>query len=474
MAETYDAVIVGAGPNGLAAAITLARAGRKVLVLEAHATAGGGCRTAELTLPGFHHDVCAAIHPMGVASPFFRDLPLHRHGLEWVQFPVPLAHPLPDGTAAVLYRSVDETVRQLGADGKAWRKLMQLFIRNSDSLFADILRPLRIPKHPLQMARFGLVALRSCHGVVQARFQDVAARALFAGCAAHSFLPLDQATSASFGLVLGLTGHVVGWPCARSGSQRIIDAMVSYLIELGGAVQTGVRVEGLKQVPASKAILFDVTPRQFIAIAGDALTPGYRRALERFRYGPAVFKVDWALNAPIPWRNPECAQAGTIHVGGAYEEIAAAEADTWRGRAPEKPFVLVAQQSISDLTRAPQGKHTGWAYAHVPNGCNVDMTERIESQIERFAPGFRDTILARHARGPADYERYNGNFVGGDIGGGANTFAQFVFRPAPRWDTYTTPNPRLFLCSSSTPPGGGVHGMCGYWAAQSVLRRSLR
>jgi len=474
MGHSYDAVIVGAGPNGLAAAITLARAGRRVHVLEASERAGGGCRTAELTLPGFHHDICAAIHPMAVVSPFLRELPLSRYKLEWIQFPVPLAHPLPDGSAAVLHRSLDETARQLGDDGRSWRKLMQPFMNDPETLFSDILRPLRIPRHPFRMARFGLMALRSCRGMVQSRFKHSAARALFAGNAAHSFLPLDQATSASFGIVLGLTGHVVGWPCARGGSQRIIEALLAHLTELGGTVQTGVRVKSLRDVPSCKAVLFDVTPRQLAAIAGDALPSGYRRGLERFRYGPAVFKIDWALNAPIPWRNPECRQAGTVHVGGTFEEIATAEAETWQGKAPEKPFVLVAQQSLVDPGRAPEGKHTGWAYAHVPHGCEVDMTERIETQVERFAPGFRDTILARHVMSPRDYEQHNANFIGGDIGGGANTFAQFLFRPVARWDTYSTPNPQLFLCSSSTPPGAGVHGMCGYWAAQSALRRQLK
>jgi phytoene dehydrogenase-like protein len=474
MGQTYDAVIVGAGPNGLAAAITLARARLKVLVLEANESAGGGCRTAELTLPGFHHDICAAIHPMGVASPFFRELPLARHGLEWIYSPVPLAHPLPDGTVAVLRQSIPETARQLGPDGPRWAKLMEPLLRDQHALIPEILRPLRIPKHPVVMARFGLTALRSCRRLVESHFASDAGRALFAGCAAHSFLPLEKAASASFGLVLALTAHAVGWPCARGGSQQIINALLAHLRELGGTVQTGVRIDDLRQLPPSRAVLLDLTARQVAAIAGDALPSSYRRALGRFRYGPGVFKIDWALAGPIPWRNPECARAATVHVGGGFEEIAAAEAGLWQGTVPGKPFVLVAQPSLFDNTRAPAGQQTGWAYCHVPHGCQVDMTERIESQLERFAPGFRDRVLARHVMAPSDFERHNANMVGGDIGGGANTFGQFLFRPVARWDPHATPNPRLFVCSSSTPPGGGVHGMCGYWAAQSALRKHCR
>ena len=471
MGDSYDAVIVGAGPNGLAAAITLARAGLGVLVLEANDTPGGGCRTAEITLPGFHHDICAAIHPMGIVSSFFRELPLARHGLEWVKCPWPLAHPLPGGGVALLAHSLEETARGLRIDERAWQRLMRPFAENASQLFDEILRPIRFPKHPFLMGRFGLCALQSCERVVNARFRGEAARALFAGCAAHSFLPLDAPATASFGLVLALAAHAIDWPCARGGSQKIIDALVACLRELGGVVRTGTVVRGMQELPASRVVLFDLTPRQVAAIAGDELPPRYRRQLERFRYGPGVFKVDWALNAPIPWRNPECHSAGTVHVGGTWENIAAAEAAAWRNDVSQEPFVLVAQQSLFDHTRAPEGKHTGWGYCHVPAGCTVDMTERIESQIERFAPGFKDTILARHTMSPADVERHNANMIGGDIGGGANTLMQFFFRPVPRWNPYTTPNQRLFICSSSTPPGGGVHGMCGYWAAQSALRR---
>lgn len=474
MSARYDAVVVGAGPNGLAAAITLARGGVRPLVLEAKTTAGGGCRTAELTLPGFHHDICAAIHPMGVASPFFRAQELARFGLEWRYPRLALAHPLPSGAVATLAESPDDPAASVGTDSEAWRDLMQPFVRNREALFNDILRPMRIPSHPFLMARFGLTALRSCKSVIDSRFKTDEARALFTGCAAHSFLPLDFAATASFGLVLALAGHAVGWPCARGGSERIIDAMLTELRELGGEVQMDAPVRSLGDIPDARAVLFDVSPRQMAAIAGDALPQKYRDKLLQFRYGPGVFKIDWALGGPIPWRNEECRLAGTVHVGGTFQEIATAEDGCWKGIAPERPFVLMAQQSMFDETRAPAGKHTGWAYCHVPHGCEMDMTERIEGQIERFAPGFRDTILTRHVMGPSAFQSHNPNMIGGDIGGGANTFSQFLFRPVARWNPYTTPNDRLFLCSSSTPPGGGVHGMCGYWAACAALRRRFR
>lgn len=474
MSVAFDAVVVGAGPNGLAAAITLARAGLRVLVREAKATAGGGCRTAELTLPGFHHDICSAIHPMGVASPFFRDRSLAKFGLEWRYPQIALAHPLPNGSVATLNESPLKPAAAVGADSDAWRRLVQPFVFQREALFDDILRPMRIPSHPLLMARFGLTAMRSCTSVVNAQFKTDEARALFAGCAAHSVLPLDSLATASFGLVLAIAGHSAGWPCARGGSQRIIETMVAQLRELGGEVETDAPVRSLGDLPDARAVLFDVSPRQFANIAGDALPSRYRERLLRFRYGPGVFKIDLALSAPLPWRNEECRVAGTVHCGGTFEEIATAEHGCWHDQPAERPFVLVAQQSIFDDSRAPTGKHTGWAYCHVPHGCDIDMTERIEAQIERFAPGFRDTILARHVMRPADFQTHNPNMIGGDIGGGANTFDQFLFRPVARWDPYSTPHERLFLCSSSTPPGGGVHGMCGYWAARSALRRRFR
>jgi phytoene dehydrogenase-like protein len=468
--ERYDAVIVGSGPNGLTAAIILARAGFSVLVLEAHEMIGGGCRTAELTLPGFRHDVCAAIHPMGVLSPVFRELQLDQHGLEWVQTPAPLAHPLPDGRAAVLRYSLDETVRAFGEDEAVWHRTFSPFVENSAAFFSEILRPIRIPAHPILMARFGLTALRSAESAVR-RFRTKEARALFTGCAAHAILPLDRAGTASFGLVLALAAHAIGWPCARGGSQAIIDAMERALRAAGGEIRTSHTVRSLNDIPTSKVVLFDLSPRQLAEIAATHLPSSYVRRLRNFKMGPGVFKVDWALAGQIPWKNAECALAATVHVGGTAEEIMRSEYEMGQGRAPEKPFVLLAQQSMFDHTRAPTGQHTGWAYCHVPAGCTTDMTERIEAQIERFAPGFRDLILARHKRSPAEYETYNANFIGGDIGGGANTLLQFLFRPFARWNPYTTPNPRLFLCSSSTPPGGGVHGMCGYWAAQAALKK---
>ena len=466
--ERYDAVVVGAGPNGLTAAIVLARAGLSVLVLEAKDTIGGGCRTAELTLPGFHHDVCAAIHPMGVLSPVFREIHLERFGLEWVQTPAPLAHPLPEGRAVVLHYSLDETARYLREDENVWRRTFSPFLKDSAAFFSEILKPIRVPSHPLMMARFGLTALRSAEGAIS-RFRTEEARALFTGCAAHAILPLDRAGTASFGLVLALAAHAIGWPCARGGSQAIIRAMESCLLSHGGRIVTSQQVRSLQEVPPSKAVLFDVSPSQLAAIAGSDLPGRYLQRLRNFKMGPGVFKVDWALRGPIPWKNSACALAATVHVGGTAEEIMRSEHEMGTGRVPENPFVLVAQQSMFDATRAPAGRHTGWAYCHVPAGCGADMTEKIERQIERFAPGFRELILARHTRSPAEYEEYNPNFIGGDIGGGANTLGQFLFRPFARWNPYTTPNRRLFLCSSSVPPGGGVHGMCGYWAARTVL-----
>lgn len=444
-----------------------------MLVLEAHDTIGGGCRTAEVTLPGFRHDICAAIHPMGIVSPLLGRLPLDKFGLKWVQAPAPLAHPFDDGSAAVLHRSLTATGETLGPDGDAWARLMRPFLSSSDAFFADILKPVRIPRHPLRMARFGAIGLRSCTGVVESRFRGAKARALFGGCAAHSFLALDAAASASFGLVLALVGHATDWPCAEGGSQLIVDSLAAYFKSMGGEIEVAREVRSLGDLPPSRAVLFDVAPSALDRIAGDALPVSFRRQLRRFRQGPGVFKIDWALRGPIPWTAPECMRAATVHVAGTFEELAASEDAAVNGRIADRPFVLVAQQSLFDRTRAPEGHHTGWAYCHVPNGATTDMTERIERQIERFAPGFRDLILARRAMAPADVEAHNPNMRGGDIGGGANDLSQFFFRPTLRWDPYSTPNPRLYLCSSSTPPGGGVHGMCGYWAARSALSRVL-
>jgi phytoene dehydrogenase-like protein len=473
-----DAIVVGSGPNGLAAAIVLARAGRDVLLVEARDTVGGGMRTEELTLRGFRHDTCSAIHPLGVASPFFRSVPLEEHGVEWVHPPAPLAHPLDDGTAVVLERSVAETAAGLGGDGPAWSSLVGGLATKADDLVGDILSPLRPPRHPLAMAGFGLKALRSATGLARSAFRGERARALFAGNAAHAMLPLEAKATASFGLVLAMLGHAVGWPLPRGGSQSVADALASTFRSLGGEIETGRPVDDVRSLVTDRykapLVLLDVTPRQFLALAGDRLDGRYRRALERFRYGPGVVKLDYALSGPVPWRAPECGRAATVHLGGTLEEIAAAEAEVGRGGHPERPYVLVAQQSLFDPTRAPEGKHTLWAYAHVPNGSTEDVTGRIEAQLERFAPGFRDLVLSRSVLGPAEMEARNPNYVGGDINGGSAELRQLFTRPVARPVPWRTPLAGVYLCSASTPPGGGVHGMCGYHAARAALRRARR
>ncbi len=469
------AVVVGSGPNGLVAAITLAREGWDVTVYEAASRPGGGTRTEELTLPGVLHDVCSAIHPLAVGSPAFRELamasPLDAHGLEWIHSDVPLAHPLDGGRAAVLHRSVEQTADGLGVDAKAYRRLFGPFVEAGFDLTDGLLSPLTIPpKHPLKLARYGVVGVLPAHTVARRGFDTDEARALFAGLAGHSILSLKAPVTAGYGVMLGVLAHLVGWPMARGGSQQIADALVAVLEELGGRVECNRRVESLAELPPADAILLDLTPRQVVAIAGDAIPDRYRRALTRFRYGPGIFKLDVTLDGPIPWANDDCARAATVHLGGTLEEITSSESEVQAGRHPERPYVLLAQQSLFDASRVPDGVQAVWAYCHVPNGSTVDMTDRIEAQIERFAPGFRDRILARHTMDTADVERHDENYVGGDISGGVGDLRQFVRRPTLGLHPWKTPIDGVYLCSSSTPPGGGVHGMCGWHAAHEVMR----
>jgi phytoene dehydrogenase-like protein len=469
-----DAIVVGAGPNGLAAAITLARAGRSVRVYEAATSVGGGTRTAELTLPGFRHDVCSTIVSLALASPFFLGVDLARHGVELVQPDAPAAHPLDGGRVAVLERSVAATGAGLGApDGRAWARLFGPLVRDAPKLASELLRPVvRPPRHPGALTRFGIPALRSVEGLARSRFEGEEARALFAGISAHSMLRLDRPLSASFGLVLATFAHAIGWPMVRGGSQVLADALAAELLEAGGEIVTGQRVTSLDELPPAGVVLLDVTPRQLLAIAGDRLPARSRRAAERFRYGPGVFKIDWALDGPVPWAAEGARRAGTLHLGGTLEAIARSEAEVAAGRTSDRPYVLFVQYDPWDPTRAPAGKTTAWAYCHVPAGSPVDMTDRIEAQVERFAPGFRDRILARATHTPAQMAAHDQNYVGGDINGGVEDIRQLIFRPWPAIDPYRV-GAGIYLCSSSTPPGGGVHGMGGMHAARSALRHEL-
>jgi phytoene dehydrogenase-like protein len=467
-----DAIVVGSGPNGLSAAIEIAHAGRAVVVYEAADTIGGGCRSAELTLPGFTHDICSAIHPFAILSSCFQPLPLAEFGLEWIHPPLAMAHPLDDGTAGCVSRSIDDTAATLGVDGPGYRRLLTPVVGSWPQIGNNVLGPLSWPAHPFAMARFGLRALQSADRTARRVFTTERARALFAGIAAHSMLPLDRRPTAGIGLVLNATAHLAGWPMPKGGAQSLTTALAGYLRSLGGEIVTGVRVTSIDELPQSKAVLCDLSPAPLLKIAGHRFPDGYRRALERYRYGMGVYKVDWALDAPIPWRNADCARAGTVHLGGTLDDIAVAERDIWAGRHPERPYVLVAQPTIFDRSRAPEGKHVAWTYCHVPRGSTVDMLPAIERQIERFAPGFRDRVLARAVMNTADIEARNANFVGGDIAAGVHDLRQLFARPT--WRTYSTPVRGLYICSASTPPGVGVHGLCGYFAARRALQEVLR
>ena len=471
---SVDAVVVGSGPNGLVAAVTLAMAGRSVVVLEAEPTIGGGTRSAELTLPGFVHDVCSAVHPLGAGSPVMRSLPLANHGLRWLHPDVVLSHPLDVGRAGLVYRDVGATATRLGEDRDSWVRKIAVHADRWERLLPMLMRPLvQLPHHPATLAGFGIPALAPAGALGNRWFRGDEARAIFAGCAAHAFLPLSKPMTAGFGMVLLAAAHAVGWPVAEGGSQSIADALVSLLRESGGTIETGRRVTSYADIPSARAVLFDIAPGQVAAIAGSRLSARYRKRLDQFRHGPGVFKIDYALDGPVPWINEGTRQAGTVHVCGNAGEVALAEAEVALGRHPLRPFVLVAQQSVIDPSRAPTGKHTLWAYCHVPNGSTLDMTEAIENQIERFAPGFRDLVLARHIANSAWFEAHDAAYVGGDIGGGANDAMQLLFRPFVG-RPYRTPDPMILMCSASTPPGGGVHGMCGYNAAQAALRGPLR
>ncbi len=477
MVETMSrAYVIGSGPNGLAAAIVLAQAGLKVEVFEAEPDPGGGARTLPLTLPGFLHDFGSAVHPMGAGSPFFATLPLADHGLQWIHGDAPLAHPLDDGTAVILERSLDETEKELGVDGKSWRHLVEPVVKHWNKFTHDALGPLvRMPRHPILMARFGLSGFQPAQRLADRHFTSQRARALFAGLAAHSFLSFDRPLSSAIALVLGASAHAVGWPVPRGGSGAITQALLSYLETLGGTLHTSHRIDAaaMRELNTEGALtLCDISPRQLISLTDEQLTPVFRRAMQRFRPGPGAFKIDYALSEPVPWRAPECRRAISLHLGGTFEEIAAAEYDVAHGRHPERPFVLIAQPSLFDSTRAPAGRHTLWAYCHVPNASVIDMTDRIEAQIERFAPGFRDCVLARKTFSPAALESMDANLLGGDISGGAMTVRQFLFRPGI--SGYATSAPNLYLCSASTPPGGGVHGMCGFHAATLALHRQSK
>lgn len=470
MTKQFDAIVIGSGPNGLAAGITLAGAGLSVVIYEAKATIGGGMRSAELTLPGFVHDVCSAIHPFGVSSSFFRSVPLESLGLEWIHPPIPLVHPFDGGKAALLDRDLELTAENLGADGKEYANLMKRLVEGWEQYGSDVLAPFHFPRHPLLLIRFARVAMQAAEKLWNTRFKTREARGLFAGLAGHSLLPLDRPLTAAFALVLGIQGHLYGWPFPKGGSQKIADTLAAYFHSLGGEIVTNAEIKSLDELPKSKLILCDIAPKQLLELAGSRFPDGYKQKLKKFRYGPGVFKLDWALDGPIPWKAEEAKRAGTVHIGGEADAIAIAEKAVWEKKHPDKPFVILAQHSLFDPTRAPEGKHTAWAYCHVPACSETDMTEAIENQIERFAPGFKERILAKAKLNAQQIESYNPNYVGGDINGGVQDIMQLFARPARFFSPYSTPLKGIYLCSSSTPPGGGVHGMCGYHAAKKALK----
>jgi phytoene dehydrogenase-like protein len=472
MAGSPDAIVVGSGPNGLSAAVALAQAGRRVTVYEALDRIGGGASSAESTLPGFTHDLCSAVHPTGIASPFWRTLPLAAHGLKWIEPKAELAHPMDDGPAAIAWRSLDATARDLGRDDAAYRDLYGPVVDAWPKILPSVLGAPGIPPHPFALARFGLLGFMPAASRAARAFETERARALLAGMASHAMLPLESFPTGAVALVFTALAHTSGWPLPAGGAQRIAGALASLLRSLGGEIVTGSPVENIDDLPPARAILFDLSPRPLLRIAGHRFPDRFRKALERYRYGVAAFKIDWALDAPIPWRDPRVGDAGTVHVGGTLADIAAGERETWSGQHAERPYVLLAQPTMFDPTRAPAGRHVAWGYCHVPRGSTVDMLPRIEAQIERFAPGFRDRILARHVTTPADFERRNPNMVGGDIGMGVMDWPQIFKRPT--WRLYGTPARNIYICSASTPPGVGVHGMCGYLAAQAALKGALR
>ena len=469
--SSYDIVIIGSGPNGLSAGIYLARKGLKVLILEAAEQAGGGTRTAELTLAGFHHDVCSAVHPSGYLSPYFQELNLEQYGLEWIFPKVSVAHPLDKEKAVILSKSVAETAANLGVDEKVYKKLLQPLADHIDWLMEDSLKPLGIPKHPFFLARFGMKAALPATLFSKWFFKGKRAKALFAGCTAHSILPFDNFFTSALGLVFLANGHAVDWPIAKGGSQSIANALLNCFKAAGGTILFSTKIEAYNQLPPAKAYLFDTDPLQLANIAATELPTAYKNRLNKYNFGPGVFKIDYALNAPIPWKDPRCLEASTVHLGGTFEEIAKAEKEVWQSIPSENPYVLLAQQSQFDATRSPEGKHTCWAYCHVPNGSTKDMSAIIENQIERFATGFKDTILAKHSMNTKQFHRYNANYVGGAVTGGSANIRQLFTRPVARWNPYSTPNPKIFICSASSPPGGGVHGMNGYHAAKSVFQK---